>query len=376
MTDGIDRPALTVTQFVRLIDEALVAFDGADVEGEVAEYRVIHGKWVTFTLKDERSAVGCFMPVWQLKVQLEDGMTVRAVGRPRLRDKGFFSFVLEAVTPLGEGSLKRAFELLKKQLADEGLFAADRKRPLPRFPQHVALITSRDAAAYADFLKVLQHRQGGLTVSFLHTQVQGEDAPRQLLAALEAANTQLQEVDAIVLIRGGGSLEDLQAFNDEQVVRAVASSRMPIVVGVGHERDVCLAELAADVRASTPSNAAELLVRSREELALEIRHMRTQLVYRVRDRLTAGRATSKRLVDILRGQVRGLQQGLAQLVRILRSLSPEQTLRRGYSITRKADGSILTRAADAAEGDEITTRLANGSLRSTVTARHYSAAAK
>lgn len=357
-----DRPALSVTQFVRLIDEALVAFDGALVEGEIAEYKVIHQKWVTFQLRDEHSSVGCFMPIWQLRVELEDGMAVRAVGRPRLRDKGFFSFVLESVAPTGEGSLKRAFELLKKKLSDEGLFTAERKRSLPRFPQHIVLITSRDAAAYSDFLKVLRGRQGGLLISFIHTHVQGEDAPRQLIAALELANTDLRGVDAIVLVRGGGSLEDLMAFNDERVVRAVAASRAPIMVGVGHERDVTLAELAADVRASTPSNAAEILVRSREELLLEIQQLRQQLAYRVRDKLTECRSTAKRLVDLLRGHVRTMKLGLLQQVRILRSLSPEHTLRRGYSITQRADGTVVKRAREVAAGQSLTIRLAEGSV--------------
>lgn len=214
---------LTVSQFVQTVNDGLESLGALTVEGEVDEFRIIHQKWVTFRIKDENASVGCFMTVWQYKTQIEDGMKVRAIGRPNLRDKGFFSFVLTSVQPAGEGALKRAFELLKQKLLEEGLFAAERKRSLPRFPQHVALITSRDAAAYGDFLKVLQARQGGLTVSFIHTQVQGEPAVPMVLEALSFANTELTDLDAIVMIRGGGSLEDLQAFNDEKVVRAVAA---------------------------------------------------------------------------------------------------------------------------------------------------------
>lgn len=358
--------ALTVSQFVRLINETLAAYDGAAVEGEVAEFRIVHNKWVTFQLKDATSTISCFMTVWQYKTQIEDGMMVRAVGRPRLRDKGFFSFVVESVQPTGEGALKRAFDLLKAKLAAEGLFAAERKRQVPLFPEHIVLITSREAAAYSDFLKVLRARAGGLTITFIHSQVQGEDAPRQLLAALATANTHLPDIDVIVMVRGGGSLEDLAAFNDESVVRAVAGCRVPIIVGVGHERDVALAELAADVRASTPSNAAEILVRSRHEVASDIAQLQQALRFRMRDAITGQRAVVRRIVDLLRGQIRTVAAHLSQLERVLASLSPERVLRRGYSITRLADGRIVVDSAQVAAGEQLTTQLKAGTLTSTV----------
>ena len=382
---------LSVTDFVRTIDEGLAAFDGILVEGEVAEFRIIHNKWVTFQLKDERSAIGCFMTVWQYKTEIEDGMLIRVQGRPRLRDKGFFSLVVEQITPAGEGALKRAFELLKKKLTEEGLFDTDRKRTLPRWPEHVALITSRDAAAYSDFLKVLAARIGGLAISFLHTQVQGEDAPRQIIAALEHANTALEHLDAIVLVRGGGSLEDLQAFNQEAVVRAVAVSRTPTIVGVGHERDVTLAELAADVRASTPSNAAELLMQSQDEISLEITQLRAQLVISYQEGVLRRRLAIKRHVDMLRGstqqtrdrirrsvvQLRSMRHHFLQTAaakrrqvetmrRLLLSLSPETVLARGYSLTRDAAGKLVKKPADVAAGDVITTQLTQGSIKATV----------
>ena len=153
---------LTVTQFVELINSALASLDTVTVEGEVEEYKIIQNKWVVFDLKDAASLVRCFMPKWNLRTEIEDGMLVRAVGQVKLRSKGFLSFVLDSVQPAGEGSLKRAFVLLKKKLEHEGLFAPARKRPLPRFPQTIGLITSRASAAYGDFLKVLQARQGGL----------------------------------------------------------------------------------------------------------------------------------------------------------------------------------------------------------------------
>lgn len=358
--------ALTVSQFVEVVNATLSALENVTVEGEVGEYKVIHNKWVTFQLKDEKASVGCFMPVWELHTVLEDGMLVRAIGQPKLRDKGFFSFVISNVTPAGEGSLKRAFELLRRKLEEEGLFARERKRPLPRFPQHVALVTSRDAAAYSDFLKILKGRIGGLTISFIHTQVQGEDAPTQLIRALEQANTDLKDLDVIVMVRGGGSLEDLQAFNDESVVRAVAASRTPTIIGIGHERDITLAELAADQRASTPSNAAELLVRSREELFLQLSGWQGFLSGRVRDNLQRQRHFIEHGVSVLKGQMRATMQHVTQLVRMLKSLSPEETLKRGYSITQTKTGRVLKEAKQVKIGALVKTRLWKGELESEV----------
>jgi exodeoxyribonuclease VII large subunit len=361
---------LTVTKFIELINFTLDSLDLITVEGEVNEFKVIQNKWVTFKLKDQKSTVDCFMTVWQLKTQIEDGMLVRATGHPKLRDKGFFSFVLERVQPSGEGALKRAFELLRKKLEAEGLFAPQRKRSLPRFPEHVALITSRDAAAYTDFLKVLKARQGGLTISFIHAQVQGVDAPRQLIEALTYANTELKNLDVIVMIRGGGSLEDLQAFNDESVIREVAASRAPTIIGIGHERDITLAELAADVRASTPSNAAELLVRSRQEVRLAIDHLQKRLIQHLADFIRERRTTLVQHQSHLRTRLTfALQQrrdSLRQIIRVLQSLSPKAVLARGYSITRTTKGKVVRGPEQVKVGEKLLTQVAKGVITSTV----------
>lgn len=407
---------LSVSQFIEAINLVFEDFSGVVVEGEVDEFKIIHNKWVIFNLKDERSSIGCFLPVWEYHTAVEDGMLVRATGRPTLRDKGFFSFVVTHLQPTGEGALRRAFELLRKKLEGEGLFAPERKRPLPRFPRHIALITSRDAAAFTDFLKILRERQGGLAISFIHSLVQGTEAPHSIVAALEYANTELEQPDVIVLVRGGGSLEDLQAFNDERVVRAVAASRTPTIVGVGHERDVTLADLAADVRASTPSNAAELLVRSREEVALDVRRMVTTLQHYMATAIQERRSLIRDRVNLLKTRVTdthdsvrhqiasltGVQQRLTQAAlynqhqvrtlvqliqqrirarlheassalthhaRLLHSLSPQQTLGRGYSITRTVQGTLVRDSAAVALGDTIDTTLHRGSLTSRITSQ-------
>ncbi len=382
---------LTVSQCVEAINIALDSLGDLTVEGEVSEFRIIQNKWVTFDIKDKNSVLKCFMTVWNLRTQIEDGMLVKVTGQPNLRAKGFLSFVAKNVRPSGEGSLKRALELLKKKLEQEGMFSLERKRTLPRFPQHIALITSKDAAAYNDFIKVLSARQGGLSISFIHTQVQGLEAPEQIIAALRTANTDLKNLDAIVLVRGGGSMEDLMAFNDEHVVRAVSSSRTPTIVAIGHERDVCLAELAADIRASTPSNAAELLVRSREEISLDITRMQSALSRSLYDRIAYKqsniismthaignrlKATSQnaqhligRIASVslrIRDAIGTSQEKIEGMKRILLALSPEQTLKRGYSITRTKNGTVMKNVSDVKEGEEITTTLAKGSITSVV----------
>ncbi len=382
---------LTVSQCVEAINITLDSLGELTVEGEVSEFKIIQNKWVTFDIKDNTSVLKCFMTVWNLRTQIEDGMLVKVTGQPNLRAKGFLSFVAKSVRPSGEGSLKRALELLKKKLEQEGLFTRERKRPLPRFPEHIAFITSRDAAAYNDFLKVLAARQGGLHISFIHTQVQGVDAPDQIIAALSIANTELTNLDAIILVRGGGSAEDLMAFNDEQVVRAVASSRTPIIVAIGHERDVCLAELVADVRASTPSNAAELLVKHKEEIALDISRLSSSLSRVISDRIAKKQSNIINMTHSIGNRLRATSQNAEQLIsrisnmsarlrdnitssksnitgmkRILLALSPEQTLQRGYSITRSKSGAVIKNAKDISAEDELVTTLAKGSIISVV----------
>jgi exodeoxyribonuclease VII large subunit len=407
------KDSLTVEEFVQLVNASLEPMEGIAVTGEVSQYKVIHNKWVTFTLKDDKAGVNCFMTIWQLRTQIEDGMLVRVMGRPRLREKGFFSFVLSNVQPAGEGALKRAFELLRQKLEKEGLFAPERKRSLPRFPARVALITSRDAAAYMDFLKVLQARLGGLEINLLHTQVQGNDAPAQIIRAIEYANTYLRDIDVIVLVRGGGSMEDLQAFNEESVARAVASSRIRTLVGIGHERDVTLAELVADARASTPSNAAELLVRSREELLSQLNEKVITLKQITQTSLARKQQRLQYYAQVMRERVRTGTQQVTQTMRqldlngqrirreiavyydqtvswktqlstitrnwkkhkldhligyerLLKSLSPENVLQRGYSIARNAKGDVIKSAKQVQKDDWLAVELWDGKVETRV----------
>jgi len=260
----------SVTEFVGFLNAALneaVFPDGVAIEGEVAEYRVSQGKWIWFLLKDNSSVLPCFGTVWKLRQPLEDGLQVRIYGQPKVHERsGKFSVVVDRVEPVGEGALKRAYELLRKTLEREGLFDPVRKRLLPKFPRRIGLVASRESAAYSDFLRILGNRWSDTEVNSVHVQVQGKDAVDDIVSALSFFSAHPELADVLVLTRGGGSLEDLQAFNSEEVARAVFSSKVPVVVGVGHERDETLVDFVADVRASTPSNAAEIVVPDRIEV--------------------------------------------------------------------------------------------------------------
>lgn len=261
-------PIFSVTEFVEYINIA-IGQRKVSIEGEISGYHLNQGKWVFFDLKDEDSKIGCFAASWNLRSALEDGMQVVVHGTPRVYGKsGKFSIMVDSIELRGEGALRRAFELTKKKLEAEGLFDAARKRPLPQFPEKVGIIASRESAAYTDFMRIVQSRWGGAELYLYHVQVQGERAVNDIVKALEWFNTVgFQEgVQSLALIRGGGSLEDLQAFNSEFVARAVFGSRIPVVCGVGHERDESLADYAADVRAATPTHAASLIVPDRKEI--------------------------------------------------------------------------------------------------------------
>src|SRR3989338_9142975 len=239
-----------VADYLDLLNHALFEhIPSADllIEGEVSDFRVTQQKWVSFDLKDEEAeaVLKCFMTVWQMGVPIENGMRVRVNGFPKVYERfGTLKLNVQRVEPVGEGALKRAYELLKKKLEEEGVFDLSRKRGLPRFPERVGLITSRDAAAFGDFLRIMNNRWGGVEIDFVPVHVQGRQAVPEILQAFLFFNglPESERPEVLVLTRGGGGLEDLHAFNDEQVVREVFLSKIPVVVGVGHERDESLCD--------------------------------------------------------------------------------------------------------------------------------------
>lgn len=329
-------PAMTPTEFIAVTNQTLeYAYSSVVLTGEVASFKVNQGKWVFFDLKDEESSVACFMTLWDLRMPIEDGMKVIVRGTPKVTKWGKFSFTVSKIQPVGEGSLKKSFEMLKKKLEGEGLFNPEKKREIPKGLSRIGVISSTQAAGYADFIKILNARWGGIKVLVAHTQVQGMDAPEQIIRALRYFNER-SEVEAIVIIRGGGSADDLSCFNDEKLVREIAGSKIPVMTGIGHEVDESLADLAADVRASTPSNAAELLTLDKKAVATNVRmnveRVASNLDYRINKMKDEQREKVLQAMNVIYMRITNYKKELVSKIKVLNELNPEKVLKRGYAI--------------------------------------------
>lgn len=363
---------LTVGEFVALLNQTLeFAYPSVVITGELANFKIWRERLVFFDLKDEQATVNCWAYITQLPGPLEDGMLVKVRGQPRYHPTRGFRFNTQTIQPSGEGTIKRAGELLKAKLLAEGLFDETRKRALPYPPARIGLVTSKQSAAYADFIKIISARWQGLTIELIDVQVQGEIAPAQISAALEQFNSNAQPPEVIILIRGGGSAEDLVAFSTEQVTRAVAASRVPTLVAIGHEIDLSLAELAADRRASTPSNAAELLVPDRRQVLLSLESDLAEierLGQRQIQAAKAGLAIEKSELDqLIDHQFNRVKTSLNSSLQLLDALNPAAILRRGYAIVRSG-GQAVRSTKQLAPGVIVDVQLADGHFSANVKA--------
>ena len=361
---------LGVSDFVALLNQTLeYTYPSVVVTGELANFRVSKGKWVYFDLKDEFSSVRCFGTVYMLPGPLEDGMMLNVRAVPRLHPLYGFSLNIMTIQPAGEGTIRRAAELLQAKLAAEGLFDESRKRTLPYPPVKIGLVASGESAAYVDFIKILNARWSGVEIIHAEVQVQGEPAPGQIVAAIEQLNGLAEPPDVLIITRGGGSAEDLQAFSTEQVTRAVAASRVPTLVAIGHEVDISLAELAADQRASTPSNAAEMLVPDCRNIlqfladaqALLNREI-TEVILHEKQQLAQTAGDISTLVSQRLREEKAMIMGQAQLLEVL---SPQAVLRRGYAIVRKGN-QVVRSAKKLVEDDTIAVTFADGRVSAIV----------
>lgn len=363
---------LTVSDFVALHNQIMeYTLPNVTVVGELANFRVSKNRWVYFDLKDETASVKFFGTVYQLSGPLEDGMMLRVTGNPRLHPQYGFSISVLSMQPAGEGSLRKAFDLLQAKLTQEGLFDPARKRSLPYPPERVGIITSSESAAYADFMKIIGARWSGMDIVLADVQVQGEAAPAQIVEAIAELNAMAEPPEVLVITRGGGSSDDLWAFNTEQVARAVAASRIPTLVAIGHEIDLSLAELAADQRASTPSNAAELLTPDKQEVAARLRAARQVLSHSLSHAVQASRqAVVVFRRDLQRETTHALtrqRQRLSLRRQMLELLSPTAILRRGYAIVRDAKTQhVLRSARGMAAGQTINVQLHDGTIEAEV----------
>jgi exodeoxyribonuclease VII large subunit len=370
------------------------------VEGEISNLaRPASGHWY-FSLKDRDAQIRCAMfrqrNVLSRFVPRE-GQLVVAFGRVSLYEpRGDYQLLVELMEDAGVGALQRAFDELKVRLAAEGLFAPERKRALPTAPRRIGVITSPTGAAIRDIVQVLRRRCPGAEILIYPSPVQGATAAAALIAAVELAGTRA-EVDVLILARGGGSIEDLWAFNDERLARAILASPIPIVTGIGHEIDFTIADFVADLRAPTPSAAAQLVApdaavwRQRlEQLlarfaaaarrALRTEQLRLEAVTRRLQQSHPGarlQQHSQRLDELearlrlsLRARIAAGTARLESAARALQAVSPLATLERGFAVvTRASDGTLITDATQLAVGEAFDARLAHGSLRATVTGR-------
>ena len=339
MEKSQNQPIFSVSDFIAVFNQTIeYAYPSVEIEGEVSSFKVNQEKFIFFDIKDKTGSIGCFMTVWQMRIPIEDGMKVIVSAVPKLTQWGKFSLTIKSVRPSGEGAIKKSFELLKQKLENEGLFAPERKRQLPIIPEHIAVISSIQAAGYADFIKILSDRWGGIKVDVAHVQVQGASAPDQIIKAINYFNQQEQLPEVIVIIRGGGSADDLSAFNDEPLARAIAGSRIPTLVGVGHEIDESLADLVADVRASTPSNAAQILVPDRAEIIRAVHTQVKSLLPRVLQAIGQQKqAISTILINALERIETSVDNNinkLGSLKNVLIQLNPNTILARGYAMIR------------------------------------------
>ena len=338
------------SDFIALVNQTFdFAYPRITIVGELANLRVSRNKWVYFDLKDQGASVKFFGTVYALPGPLEDGMTLQVVGKPHLHELYGFSVQVASIQPVGEGTIKKAANLLAAKLEAEGLFDPLKKRPLPYPPQKIGLITSTQSAAYADFVKVIGARFGGLDITVYDVQVQGEQAVIDIVQALKYFSEHTDLADVVVVTRGGGSADDLSAFGHEHVVRAVAASRVPTLVAIGHEIDLSLAELAADCRASTPSNAAELLVPDKKELLQQLHHkaewLQQGLLAQLSGAKTYLQSQSDHLRDSIVFELSKQQQHLANQTKLLHVLSPHTALQRGYAIVRGPHGIVKSAKA-------------------------------
>jgi len=395
------------------------------VRGEVSSWSVYENRHAFFTLRDEACQLSGVMwgyALSQLRVHPQVGETVCVFGSIRVyAARGVYQIQAEfLIVENRAGILWQQYELTKRKLEAEGLFAAERKRPLPKYPRRVGVITSLEGAVLHDIVRIARERHAGIPIVVFPASVQGEGAPASLVAALMLANSDAVEravgvIDVLILARGGGSIEDLWAFNDEAVVRAVANSRIPVVSAVGHETDTVLTDFAADVRASTPSAAAQAVFPSRTELREQLRRLGERLerltrFERVRDRLAAvqmrleqacARALDQRhktllgyatrlaqcspeaqlarareqlaraeraIVQRVAERLAAHRQRLTALAATLDSVSPYAVLQRGYALLRDPHThAVLTRAAQFSANQPIEIVLADGALRATIT---------
>lgn len=385
-----------INEYLKLRFEEDEFLSAVFIRGEISNYKLYPSGHHYFSLKDANGAIRCVMfkgNAFRLRFRPENGMKVIAFGRISVfpRD-GAYQLYCADMTPDGIGDLHVAFEQLKAKLQAQGLFSQERKKPLPKFPHRIAIVTSSAGAALRDMLRILRKRYPLCEVKLLAVRVQGEEAPGEIAAAIRYAN-RFRVADLIITGRGGGSIEDLWAFNDERVAYAIAESEIPVISAVGHEPDVTISDFVADLRAATPSNAAELAVPDQLELRQQLDAKRSLLLTLMQKKLKQERQAVSSLASArsLRSPINYLNdqrlrldythrrlgaastallnQNREQFVRLtakLDAMSPLKVLGRGYSVTLNENGQLVKSVKAVKCGDSLTVQMSDGKLTAQV----------
>ncbi|UCC51032.1 MAG: exodeoxyribonuclease VII large subunit [Anaerolineaceae bacterium] len=395
-----------LTGYIKELFEIDFRLQDIEVSGEISNFTRARSGHLYFTLKDEQAQLKCVM--WRTMAQHlafrpEEGDAVLAHGRVSVYETGgVYQLYADWLEPAGRGYLAIAFERLKERLSLEGLFDQERKKPVPSFPNKIGIVTSADAAALRDILKVLQRRCPLVEVLIAPTLVQGDQAPEQIVQALRWLDGR-DDIDTILVARGGGSIEDLWAFNDEQVARAIFAAEKPVISGVGHETDFTIADLVADLRAPTPSAAAELAAPDLSALPLVLADSRARLVAYMQSQIQQRRRqvqanaqalsllSPRSTLDNNWQRLDGLSLRLDQVTRIyleqnrsrlavqnaaLSTVSPLATLSRGYAIVRGEDGRVVRSTEQVAPGDRIGVQVSDGEFEAKITANRQQSTEK
>jgi len=392
-----------INEYIRSKMDADPLLGSIAVRGEISNYKLYPSGHHYFTLKDESSALKCVMfkgNALRLRFRPENGMKVIALGKISVfpRD-GAYQLYCTALTPDGVGDLHAAFEQLKRKLHAQGLFDPDHKKPIPRYPGTIGIITSAAGAAVHDMLRILNKRYPLIQVKLLPVRVQGAEAPAEIAAAIDYANYH-HLADVLIVGRGGGSMEDLWAFNEEIVAHAIYRSQIPVISAVGHEPDVTISDYVADLRAATPSNAAELVVPDRDALLQTLDAINNSMATSLNRQITSHRrqlnafAGSPALVSptgyleqkhqklqLLTNRLAAAQnqtiaansRRFVALTAKLDAMSPLKVLTRGYAMATDEEGSVIRSAAQVKTGQQIHVTFSDGKISAIVNAREENA---
>ena len=385
-----------INEYIRTMMDGDALLTGVAVRGEISNYKVYPSGHHYFTLKDEGAALKCVMfkgNALRLRFRPDNGMKVIAMGRITVYPRdGAYQLYCTAMAMDGVGDLYAAFEQLKAKLAAQGLFDPSHKKPLPKFPGVIGIVTSPAGAAVHDMLRILRKRYPLTEVRLLPVRVQGAEAPGEIAAAIRYANHH-RLADLLIVGRGGGSIEDLWAFNEEAVARAIYDSRIPVISAVGHEPDVTISDFVADLRAATPSNAAELAVPDQDALRQTLDSMSAAMVTALQQQIKAARrhlqvlsaspalqspvnylGQKRKSLELLKNRLLSAQtngvnrrkQAYISLTAKLDAMSPLKVLTRGYAMTRLEDGTVLRSVRQVAAGTQVTVSLSDGRFSASV----------